>query len=751
MNMNNRPPINLQVNGASMKNRTPFVHSQTFQNSGQYPGNLPGIIPEEEEGETSFLMLSHQKQAQTQPVTAIFQPPVVTGPDGKMSSDLMEAQYQKIINYNLTLKAQQEKARNTVPPRTRRYDIPIITAIYFIGVTYANLLWISSFIFQSLEDDNWYRCISLISIPMFTLFMLFGVHFVLISIRNSWGGIGHLFQNSVYYSSIATPPTRLPKVTIQLPVFTESLEQTIVPSILSLLRAAHYYKRMGGQVNLFVNDDGLQVISEEERSLRLFFYQSFDVGFVGRPPNSKIKRKGMFKKASNMNYCLNVSLNCMKECLKSNITLEQAILNENQRRGGEFFAGGDISIGEMIFLVDSDTEVPEDCIYKAMGEFNDENVSYVQCLTTAMRRQHNFWEELIGDFTDNIYQLGVRFSTSGGDLAPLMGHNVFLRFSSMEKVSFKDPDFKKKKNSTANPNTPEQEEEQGYTCYWSERHVSEDFDLSFRLQQFGFIGRYVTHTGPEFKEGISLTNYDEILRLQKYAYGACEMMFNPFIKWFISGPLTPLYRKFLFSKNIPWWSKISMTSYLGSYFAMAFGVWGLWFSIILWVFFPDTAKDLKVVSALDILLTTIVIFAGFGTFCTAVCKSRLSPENTANFWTFFWKEVKMIPLMALFWGGLPWHLFVAVSKFFLGLRMTWGTTTKELKDSSDSWRELRAIFQRYLGMFLAMLVMLLAWIFVVFFVGGNPTKYTVVPFVMFFACHVLSPFLLNPIIIRLIS
>lgn len=55
--------------------------------------------------------------------------------------------------------------------------------------------------------------------------------------------------------------------------------------------------------------------------------------------------------------------------------------------------------------------------------------------------------------------------------------------------------------------------------------------LSPRLLSFRFIGRYATYTGPGFQEGVSLTCVDEVIRLRKYAYGACEMLLNKFKVW----------------------------------------------------------------------------------------------------------------------------------------------------------------------------------------------------------------------------
>ena len=71
------------------------------------------------------------------------------------------------------------------------------------------------------------------------------------------------------------------------------------------------YARQGGTSAIFVHDDGLQLLSEEEREKRIAFYADHSIGWVARPPHSSApdgyKRAGRFKKASNMNYGLQVS------------------------------------------------------------------------------------------------------------------------------------------------------------------------------------------------------------------------------------------------------------------------------------------------------------------------------------------------------------------------------------------------------------------------------------------------------------
>lgn len=93
----------------------------------------------------------------------------------------------------------------------------------------------------------------------------------------------------------------------------------------------------------------------------------------------------------------------------------------------------------------------------------------------------------------------------------------FLRWSAVQDAAFVDP-------------------VDGKTKFWSEAHVSEDFDMSLRLQLKGYIIRYTfnssdypieisdlfrwaSYSGGGFKEGVSLTCDDELNRWMKYAYG----------------------------------------------------------------------------------------------------------------------------------------------------------------------------------------------------------------------------------------
>jgi hypothetical protein len=91
--------------------------------------------------------------------------------------------------------------------------------------------------------------------------------------------------------------------------------------------------------------------------------------------------------------------------------------------------------------------------------------------------------------------------------------------------------------------------------------------MSLRLQCNGYIIRLAAWAGEGFKEGVSLTVYDELARWEKYAYGCNELLFHPIRLWLVRGPFTPLFCLFLCS-NIRFTSKVTIISYIGTYYAI---------------------------------------------------------------------------------------------------------------------------------------------------------------------------------------
>jgi hypothetical protein len=158
-------------------------------------------------------------------------------------------------------------------------------------------------------DGNYLRIAFLLLTPLQVFFSLFFAQVIVGCIAQMIGPIQQMKLNSRFYSAmlprrLTTSP--LPHVTIQMPVYKEGLAGVIIPTIRSLKKAISTYELQGGSANIFINDDGLQIIGEEERQARIDFYADNSIGWTARPKHNSdgFLRRGKFKKAR---YVLNLN------------------------------------------------------------------------------------------------------------------------------------------------------------------------------------------------------------------------------------------------------------------------------------------------------------------------------------------------------------------------------------------------------------------------------------------------------------
>ena len=179
---------------------------------------------------------------------------------------------------------------------------------------------------------------------------------------------------------------------------------------------------------------------------------------------------------------------------------------------------------------------------------------------------------MLSAYTDALYQGHFLLSSILGCHPPLVGHSVFLRSEAIKQCG-RIRTLRKTQRWLNNIGLPFLSIDQvglgnlnnfGSTEYWSENHVSEDFELMIHLYNLGFNGRYISYPDCEFQEGITRTFDEEAGRHRKFSLGAHELMFNPFNNWVGQGIFTPLFRTFLKS-DIPSYYKIFLTAYLFSY------------------------------------------------------------------------------------------------------------------------------------------------------------------------------------------
>jgi cellulose synthase/poly-beta-1,6-N-acetylglucosamine synthase-like glycosyltransferase len=276
-------------------------------------------------------------------------------------------------------------------------------------------------------------------------------------------------SNSKYYSAIV--PRRingtLPHVTVQCPVYKEGLTSVIAPTVRSIKQAISTYELQGGSANIFINDDGMQIIDEDERRARIDFYHDNGIGWTARPKHGEdgFLRRGKFKKASNMNYGLMLSNNVEErlavverdETWTSNDEAREydRCLKEVLFENGRAWADGNIRIGDYILLVDSDTRVPADCFLDAASEMEQSpEVGIMQFSSSVMQVVHTYFEngyvsiKWTIDTRANFFQVSLSSPTSSTQPSATPSQTAMWPLSSATTRYFAGPPSSKFLTST---------------------------------------------------------------------------------------------------------------------------------------------------------------------------------------------------------------------------------------------------------------------------------------------------------------
>ncbi|KAI0087250.1 glycosyl transferase family group 2-domain-containing protein [Irpex rosettiformis] len=657
-------------------------------------------------------------------------------------------------------------------------------SIFFIGNG------INTILIEWQLDGEFIRFALFVTIPLLFAVSLFFCLQLLTNVCMAIGPIAQYHQNSKYYSANKPRPNKivdnnLPHITIQMPVYKESLDSVLAPSIESLKKAMQTYARQGGTSTIFINDDGLRVISREERDARIAYYANHGIGWVARPKHDNapdgFHRAGRFKKASNMNYGLSLSLKLerhlaelqamerMRPSSRGNSTNVSSHTPREEARYGlqyqdhdgedqgingekksewedleekalvmaieEVYEGSGrkwrpwaangraCRVGEIVLIVDSDTVVPEDCLRDAAREMAEcPNLAILQHESDVMQVAHHYFENGIAYFTRRINR-SISFTCANGEVAPFVGHNAFLRWKAIQDAAFLDHD--------------------GVEKIWSESNVSEDFDMALRLQLRGYIIRWATYSEGGFKEGVSLTIDDELNRWQKYAYGCSELLFNPIAQWWRRGPINKQIHKFLWS-SAPMHYKISMMAYMFSYYGIAGSITiGVINYILLGFEFPVDGYYLH---SFEIWLATTVVFYGSGNVGFTLLEYRLGKRGI--FWALL-ENIAWVPFFFFFFGGLSIPLSQAILAHLFSYNITWGATKKEV-ERSNFFKEIPKIFKRFWFSLLLSSLIIIGMIIVatplvpVEWRVGSDSWAVIFPLALVCASHILFPIVLNP-------
>ncbi|KAK3709095.1 hypothetical protein LTR37_011074 [Vermiconidia calcicola] len=535
---------------------------------------------------------------------------------------------------------------------------------------------------EILVDHSYLRLAFIAAMPAQIWLALFFFQAMVGNCAQIIGPVSQMRENTKFYSGQKPKRLRrdagpLPHVTIQMPVFKEGLRAVIEPTVISIKAAISTYEMQGGTANIFVNDDGMQVISEGDARARQDFYDEHNIGWTARPKECKkpkegeelFLRRGKFKKASNMNYGLCLSNRIEQKLMASPrhegwtqadeaSAYREALAKVVEEDEGRTRADGNIRIGDYLLLIDSDTRVPEDCFLDCVSEMEQcPQVAILQYSSGVMNVTDSFFERGITFFTNLVYTQ-IRYAVATGDVAPFVGHNAVLRWSAMQEIAYDCPDDNKEK-------------------YWSESTVSEDFDMALRLQTAGYLVRLGAYTGDGFQEGVSLNVYDELSRWEKYAYGCSELVFHPLRYWPTRGPFTKLFKNFITSK-MPFPSKITIMAYVGTYYALA-SAWIMTFANYFLTGWLNGHLDHYYLDSFKVYFAIIIVFTALGNFSLAVLRYR---SGEKGFLRSFAEAMMWVPLLTVFLGGISLHVSQAILSHLFSVDMTWGATSKEAENTT---------------------------------------------------------------------
>ncbi|CBQ71416.1 conserved hypothetical protein (fragment), partial [Sporisorium reilianum SRZ2] len=540
------------------------------------------------------------------------------------------------------------------------------------------------------------------------------------------------------------------------------------------------------------------LVDEHEETVRKEFYKRNNVGWVARPGHNQdgYVRKGRFKKASNLNFTCHLSVAVERmmdeqrpetlaqlrkfhsnpEYLKLDRKADQNADAETQdiekdaeitrapcpqdpadepseplgpddwtdadetelyRRCLEIClpkmhplaqAKGNIRIGQLILMIDSDTRVPEDCLLDAATEMTlSPEIGVLQHCSGVMLVSDSYFELCIAFFT-RLVNFAISFTVANGDVAPFMGHNAILRWSAMQEAAFVDP-------------------EDGVLKYWSESHVSEDFNMALRLLMSGYITRWATYSNNGFEEGVSLTCDDKLNRWQKYAFGCSELVLHRLWEWPFKGPFMPLFKTFLCS-SAPIHYKFSASSYIFSYYAIAAAFPMTWALYLVegWCY---PVLDPSFLTPFRIWVAVVVVFTIGGNVSQIIARYRAKVDSLFN----LVKEhaAWMLP-MFVFFGGLSYHVCTALLSHPLGIDMMWGATNKDLADS-NFFLEVPLIWKRFWKV-IVLCTVTIAVVIIMQITAIVPLSWSIQGFFTYWpllltaVSHLIYPIALNPALLR---
>jgi hypothetical protein len=183
------------------------------------------------------------------------------------------------------------------------------------------------------------------------------------------------------------------------------------------------------------------------------------------------------------------------------------------------------------------------------------------------------------------------------------------------------------------------------------------------------------------------------------------MIFHPFHRWIYKGPFTSLFYTYITS-NIMLSSKISILAYMCSYYALGSAVFLTTLNYFLVGWFRDDLSSCYLTSW-NVFLSLVVVFNASGPIALAIVRYRSGEKPLLKALV---ENVKWMPLMTVFFGGISFHISNAILAHLFHVDMQWGATSKE-KEDSNFFQEMPRIFRTFKYMYLIIAILVGAMVY----------------------------------------
>ncbi|WPG98784.1 Hypothetical protein R9X50_00158000 [Acrodontium crateriforme] len=544
------------------------------------------------------------------------------------------------------------------------------------------------------QTHDWKSWLWLLVVPLFAMCIYSLIYWALLIVAELCDFLFNKQTSSAAYSGslpslqvAAESGLRLPHLTVIIPVYKESLKGVIVPTANSILEAAGYYQLHGGEINILFCDDGLQLIDYESREERKKFYEINRFGFVARPkhnvPNdyydsgTTYLRKGIFKKASNMNNCLHMS-QLVEQKIKDWVVRDgEHALQRNAYYGDALvevlvenpiqWADGDIRIGSYLFMVDSDTRLPRDSLLYAMIEaLLSPEVGVLQLTPRIMQVTATPLENWMAFYDTQKTYMAMMASRLAPWFESSSTNGLLYNYAALLKVMIPDDQLDHK--------------------IFDERYIFAEADLAARLQGQGFtcrVMRNYSRKGIFLHEGCCLTLWDAMAKWEKDVYAWCELFSSgPIYRWIFKTPMSPfLFREivngFPVAHNL--WIMQRWTWYAISALAFPFAVF-----VFFYLGWDLSKMPWNIRNYTIILLCFFAVVYPMSLLPLIVWNSRQYKQSLARSLAI---QVKNLGFTTVYHLGVPGRTLVVFWCYFLGFRMSWGATAKE-PERTNFWIQL---------------------------------------------------------------